>query len=165
MSATSGYDGFASFDIDPTASIVTEFNRLAIQKSWKKDSKQYKNQRARLVNQEFNAYFGSNLNDLAAWQALCKAVGITTIPSSVTQCKKVQNSHPSPIWLSLIPFQLLKKVYVNIYDLIDAARLGEVARTFPNNQQLAAYTKPNKVFPKREAKLNKLLKFMLRHIF
>ncbi|KAF7514064.1 hypothetical protein GJ744_004389 [Endocarpon pusillum] len=148
MSASSGYDGFASFDIDPTASIVTEFNRLAIQKSWKKDSEQYKKQRARLVNQEFNAYFGSNLNNLAAWQALCKAVSITPIPSSVTQCKK-----------------LLKKVYVNIYDLIDAARLGEVARTFPSNQKLAAYTRQNKIFPKREAKLNKLLKFMLRHIF
>lgn len=95
MSATSGYDGFASFDIDPTASIITEFNRLAIQEDWKKDSKQYKKQRARLVNQEFNAYFGSNLSNLAAWQALCKAVGITTIPSSVTQCKNVRTEPPS----------------------------------------------------------------------
>lgn len=90
MSTASGYVGFADFDVDPTASITTEFNRLAIQKNWKKDSKQYKEQRARLVTQEFNAYFGSNTSTLAAWQALCKAVGITDIPSSIVQCKKVE---------------------------------------------------------------------------
>lgn len=89
MSATNGYVGFDKLDVDPTASIVTEFNRLAIQKNWKKSSKQYKEQRARLITQEFNAYFGSNISTLAAWQALCKTVGITDIPSSIVQCKKV----------------------------------------------------------------------------
>jgi hypothetical protein len=67
--------------------------------------------------------------------------------------------------ISLLFTQLLKKVDVNIYDLIDAARSGVAARTFTDDRQLAKYTKENgKVFPKAHAKQNKLLKFMLRRI-
>ncbi len=165
MSTNNGYVGFADFDIDPTASIVTEFNRLAIQNDWKKHSKQYKEQRSYLVTQEFSAYFGSNFSTLAAWQALCQAVGITDIPSSITQCQKVGKSPRYLPKSELSMSQLLKKTYVNIFDLIDAARTGTVARTFPNNKKLAAYTKHGKIFPKEKAKSNLLLKFMLRHIF
>ncbi len=50
--------------------------------------------------------------------------------------------------------QLLKNTHVNIFDLIDAARTGTVARTFRNNQQLAAYTKHGNIFPKAKAKSN-----------
>ncbi len=91
---------FAKFDIDPTASIATEFNRLAIQKNWKKESKQYKEWRSRLVTQEFNAYFGSNVSTLAAWQALCQAVGIADIPSSTTQYKRVGRAPGTYLYLS-----------------------------------------------------------------
>jgi hypothetical protein len=62
--------------------------------------------------------------------------------------------------------QLLKKIHVNIFDLIDAARSGTAARTFSSSYELAQYSKANdKVFRKVAAKQNKLLKFMLRHIF
>jgi hypothetical protein len=95
MSDMSDFDGYADFDRDPTASIAAEFGRLAIQNDWKKGSKKYKNQRADLITYEFGVHFGSNLSTLEHWQALCKAVGITNIPSSNTQCKKVgQQSLP-----------------------------------------------------------------------
>jgi len=89
MSDVSGFDGFADFDRDPTASIAAEFGRLAIQNDWKKGSKKYRKQQAELIECEFRFHFGSNLSTLEHWQALCKAVGITNIPSSTTQCKKV----------------------------------------------------------------------------
>jgi hypothetical protein len=91
MSAAEGFDGSANFDIDPDASIVTEFNRLALQNNWKKKSSAYKKNRARLVKHEFDALFGANLSNLQSWQRICQAVGITDIPSSVTQCKKVSS--------------------------------------------------------------------------
>lgn len=67
--------------------------------------------------------------------------------------------------LNLNLIQLLKPIDVNIFDLIDAARSGEPARTFTNTGQLAKYSKKRgKVFSKAAAKQNKLLKFMLRRI-
>jgi hypothetical protein len=78
------------FNIDPTASIIAEFDRLAIENDWKKKPTEHKNQRARFVQDEFENHFGNNLASLQGWQALCKAVGIAGIPSSITQCKKVR---------------------------------------------------------------------------
>jgi hypothetical protein len=172
MSDVSGFDGFADFDRDPTASIASEFGRLAIQNDWKKGSKKYRKQRAELIEYEFGVHFGSNLHSLEDWQALCKAVGITNIPSSITQCKKVRQRKVGRADGNLLPRltcfspQLLKGKHVNIFDLVDAARSGTAARTFPTSQQLADYTMDNdKIFPKKAAKSNKLLKFMLRHLF
>jgi hypothetical protein len=100
----SAFDGFATFDADPTASITAEFNRLAIHNGWKKTSINYTNQRARYAAVEFEVQFGSNLSALEGWQALCKTVGIAPedIPSSVTQCKKVRSKtlhYPHPFFL------------------------------------------------------------------
>lgn len=62
--------------------------------------------------------------------------------------------------------QHLKSVHVNIFDLIDAARTDQPARTFGNDAELAKYSKKKgKVFPKLVAKQNKLLKFMLRQLY
>jgi hypothetical protein len=107
MSDLSGFDGFADFDRDPTASIAVEFGRLAIQNDWKKGSKKYKKQRAELIAYEFGVHFGSNLSTLEHWQALCKAVGIKNIPSSITQCKKVGHQESAvdmvPAHTNLVP--------------------------------------------------------------
>jgi hypothetical protein len=102
MSDVSGFDGFADFDRDPTASIASEFGRLAIQNDWKKGSKKYRKQRAELIEYEFGVHFGSNLHSLEDWEALCKAVGITDIPSSITQCKKVGQRSWAGWWKSTL---------------------------------------------------------------
>ena len=92
MPAADGLYGFADFELDPSVSIITAFDRLAIQNDWKKNSAVYKNQRARLLVDEFSAHFGNNLSNLGGWQTVCKAVDIATdeIPPSITQCKKVR---------------------------------------------------------------------------
>lgn len=90
MSVTSDTSGVAIPPADPIASIIAEFSSLAIQKGWKKNSKEYKKQRARLVADRFEVHFGSNLSALEGWQALCKTVGIAVAPSSIKQCKKVR---------------------------------------------------------------------------
>lgn len=91
MSSAKGFDGIANFDADPTASLVTVFNQLAIQNNWKKNTSDLKDQRARFVAEEFGAHFGRNLSALQGWQMLCRAVGTAPedIPPSIAQCKKV----------------------------------------------------------------------------
>ncbi len=99
MPTANGLDDFANLEVDPTVSIITAFNRLAIQKDWKKNSAVYKDQRARLLVDEFSAQFGNNLSNLGGWQAMCRAVDIA-IPSSINQCKKV--SFEGTVYMQLV---------------------------------------------------------------
>jgi hypothetical protein len=92
MSFTNGFAGYSGVNIDPTTSLIAEFNSLALQNNWKKTSAKYKKQRSNFVKNEFEAHFGSNLSGLGGWQALCEAVGIEDVPSSIIQCKKVRRS-------------------------------------------------------------------------
>ncbi len=91
MHTANGLHSSADLKVDPTVSILTAFNRLAIQNKWEKKSAVYKDQRARLLVDEFSTHFGNNLSNLGGWQAMCRAVDIA-IPSSITQCKKVRAS-------------------------------------------------------------------------
>lgn len=57
-------------------------------------------------------------------------------------------------------------MHVNIYDYIDSENTGEPVRTFASLNKFRTYTKKNnKVFPKKVAKDNALLKFLLRPVF
>ena len=65
--------------------------------------------------------------------------------------------------------QALKGTFVNIVDLVDAANAGRtVSQTFKSAQKLRVYSrKPGeeKIFPKKRAKSNPLLKFFLIVMF
>lgn len=39
--------------------------------------------------EEFNTTYGTDDRDLGSWQNLCRVVGASSVPDSVTQCKKV----------------------------------------------------------------------------
>jgi len=68
------------FQSDPTASLLDNFKRLAIQEGWKKKSKTYKEERraflAEGVVTGFWDTFGGNISSLQAWQSLCKTIGV-----------------------------------------------------------------------------------------
>jgi hypothetical protein len=70
----------AHFQSDPTASLLDNFKRLAIQEGWKKKSKTYKEERraflAEGVVTGFWDTFGGNVSSLQAWQSLCKTIGV-----------------------------------------------------------------------------------------
>lgn len=62
--------------------------------------------------------------------------------------------------------QELKKVWVNIYDLIDAVNANTTPQIFPSLSALRAYTlEKGKIFPKKEAKKGGPVKSLLAHIF
>lgn len=59
----------------------------------------------------------------------------------------------------------MKGKHVNIYDYVEAKRLGVKVRKFPSVKALANYSyKEGKVFPLEQAKVGGVLKFLLRSL-
>lgn len=64
-----------------------------------------------------------------------------------------------------IPPQALRRVHVNLLDLIDARRAQQMPRLFPSEAKLAEYTRNHKrYFPLNEAKKDGLKKILLKNI-
>jgi hypothetical protein len=80
MSSATGLARFPDFQSDPTASLVDDFRRLALQEGWSKKSKTYKEERraylAEAVEIRFLSQFGVNASSLQAWQSLCRTIGV-----------------------------------------------------------------------------------------
>jgi hypothetical protein len=86
-------DASPTFVVNLREPLKKEFDRLAAQKGWKRESRRYKKEWSKCIREEFTANFGSNEGKLEGWRALCTEVGITSVPTSVTQCKKVRLEH------------------------------------------------------------------------
>lgn len=92
---------FPDFESDPTASLLDNFKRLAIQEGWSKKSQTYKEQRrvflAEAVEDAFLDNFGVNVSSLQAWQSLCQTIGVPEskegeeVPqlTSISACQRV----------------------------------------------------------------------------
>jgi hypothetical protein len=85
------WDAYPNFRPNARATIQSEFNRLASQEGWKKGSNRYRAAYARCMGQEFTDQFGSD-GKLEGYQELCREIGISPAPGSVTQCKQVRGS-------------------------------------------------------------------------
>ncbi|KAF7931633.1 uncharacterized protein EAE98_004369 [Botrytis deweyae] len=93
-------------------------------------------------------YFG-NETELANWQRLCVDVGLEEIPTSITKCRKA-----------------LGKVWVNIFDFLDAKAEGKPVKRYPSERKLATYTlNTGKIYPKSKAKEGGPARVLLAHIF
>ncbi|KAI4524288.1 hypothetical protein K525DRAFT_194353 [Schizophyllum commune Loenen D] len=136
--------------------IATQFAALAVTSGWQQNSSRYRRERrafiADAVVTGFRTNFGSNEADLNAWRRLCTTVGVEGGEAfgSIGECKKA-----------------LKGTFVNIVDLVDAANAGKtVSKTFNSANKLRAYSLTmGKIFPKKRAKSNPLLKFFLIVMF
>lgn len=83
------------------------------------------------IVKRFDDYFGAGI--LADWQRLCDDIGLSGDFSSKTKCRKA-----------------LKKVNVNIHDLLSAIENGTPVHRFRNVRELAEYSiGERKVFPKK----------------
>ncbi|MCJ1254184.1 hypothetical protein MMC24_001998 [Lignoscripta atroalba] len=145
------FDAYEGFTPKPHETVEKEFNRLANIRGWIAGTKKYHQEHRRCLYSEFDTHVGMIVVDdnLNSWQSLCLEVGVSTIPGSITQCKKA-----------------LKKVHVNLVDLIDSRRRGLEVKSFPSYQALRTYTiEQNKFFPKARAKRDGVLKILLKEIF
>ncbi|KAJ5950406.1 uncharacterized protein N7479_008819 [Penicillium vulpinum] len=140
---------FPTFKRAPSVSANVEFARLANQMNWKKDSKVYKQERAKFLVAEFNVHYGADPTKLENWQALCIELDISEPIESITKCRKA-----------------LAKVHVNLVDLVDARRTGKKVKHFSSATALRTYTRATeKIFPKSAAKADGFLKALLRAIY
>lgn len=101
----------------------------------------------RVVNADFNEFFGSDKVDLNAWRGLCRTEGIDGADElpTVKACRKA-----------------LEHVHCNIIDLVDAARQQQICRTFRHPDDLVRYSKDaGKFYPLKSAKENELLEMFL----
>ncbi|KAH7012555.1 uncharacterized protein B0I36DRAFT_369706 [Microdochium trichocladiopsis] len=142
------FQSFEGFKYDPLTLPSLSFTQL---KKCHGDRKSYQQIEApskrfhKAIDIELEDMYGSS-NDLAAWQALCRAV-VTggEVGRSITSCKKI-----------------LQAINVNIFDLVYCARHSIASRnsntsanellrnlkTFPTIKALKNYSRQqNKVFP------------------
>ncbi|EHK50232.1 uncharacterized protein TrAtP1_007301 [Trichoderma atroviride] len=143
---------YCQFNYDPQEPSATAYSRLVAFYGWKTDSKKERKARKgfqKALADQFEQLYGHDDNKLDVLQILCGKIGISPVPNTITSCKKA-----------------IQKYHVNIYDFIDSERTGEPVRKFTNLRKFQAYTEDNgKVFPKKKAKSNALLRFLLRPVF
>ncbi|KAI0751373.1 hypothetical protein C8Q80DRAFT_1097870 [Daedaleopsis nitida] len=142
---------YPRFNHDPAAPFLSEFRRLARQLGWEQDSRRLADERRALQNAmvlQFNAMYGRSASDLGAWQSLCRAIGISPVPESITKCRKI-----------------LKITHVNLVDFVHRPDPEKDVRTFANEFELSRYTiNTKKFFPRRNVNAGSLLKTLLRNI-
>lgn len=130
--------------------------------------------------QQFNILYGTDVDDLNSWKSLCGILNIVPVPATLEECRKV--SLPFLFYIlsrsflyasiphlgmssDLIHWQRVRRIHVNLVDLVDAPRTGKPVMLFPNLKQLREYTiSHEKYFPKEDAHAGGLLRFLLRDI-
>ncbi|KAK8139757.1 hypothetical protein PG984_000880 [Apiospora sp. TS-2023a] len=105
-----------------------------------------KNKKANVV-ERWNDYFQTDA--LENWQRLVTDLGFQEEFRSKTQCRNA-----------------LRKVWINIYDFLDAVKAGTPVPKFATEAKLSRYTmKTRKIYPKKHVKKGSPLASLMAHIF
>ncbi|KAN0082971.1 hypothetical protein V8E55_008766 [Tylopilus felleus] len=141
----------SEFRYNPTASASWEFYRLCDELGWDKEDSSRKeahqNFKDALV-QQFNVFYGTDVNDLKSWQNLCYVVRIDPIPEDLHACREA-----------------VYYTFVNLVDLVDTKTSGVEVEVFESEVALSTYTmSTGKFFPRDSAYAGGLLRYLLRHI-
>ncbi|KXN85784.1 hypothetical protein AN958_10842 [Leucoagaricus sp. SymC.cos] len=101
---------------------------------------------------QFNAWYGTDVDDLETWHRVLKIIGVDKLPETVSECK-----------------QLVDSLHVNLVDLVDASLHPPASRKkieiFNSVEALSEYTVGyHKFFPKKHAKAGGVLRYLLRKI-
>jgi len=143
---------YAWFKYRRDESAEEQFNRLRSEAKWKRgdpeNDEAWEDYRTALVRQ-FNTSFSSDDNNLDAWHALLRHIGITDPPETVKKCK-----------------ELIRGKFINLIDLINARDdAGIIITHFPTEVGLSKYTLDSgKIFPRNHVEAGSLLRYLLRHI-
>ncbi|KFZ03503.1 hypothetical protein V502_10890, partial [Pseudogymnoascus sp. VKM F-4520 (FW-2644)] len=146
---------FPMFDYNPSLPPATSYTNLQKHEGWRRGNAASDNAWDRYqdaLQDELQMWYGAE-NDLTAWHALCRAIGVEPLPETCEQCEHA-----------------VRKIHVNIVDLIEWGRSGreEKVQTFRNVVELGAYTKETrKIFHNTSDQEggNVVLRHLLRKIF
>lgn len=165
---------YPTYPYDPAASFMDEFNKLNTFFGWPRHPAECserdlaRNRMRDAMVKQFNNVYGTDVDDLVAWQNLCRALEVDPIPSKMRKCRTVrvpsECAHSCGLRLTT-GLQAVMSTHVNICDLVDAPLLGK-PKLFPTEAALAEYSKgTGKIFPRSNIYAGSLLRFLLRRIF
>jgi len=83
---------YPSFEYDRSLPPAESFNRLRRHHRWRRGSSESDeawNQYQKALKEEFKLWYGAE-DDLGAWHALCRAIGIKLLPATCKECEKVR---------------------------------------------------------------------------
>ncbi|CAG8972327.1 hypothetical protein HYALB_00001730 [Hymenoscyphus albidus] len=149
------FHSFPTFDYNPSLPPATSYANLRRHKGLYRGSDASTdawNRYQDALQSELHMWYGAE-NDLTAWHALCRAIGVEPLPTTCDQCEEA-----------------VRRTHVNIVDLIDYGRSGseEKVETFCDVAGLRAYTKETgKIFRNTfdQEGGNVVLRHLLRKIF
>ncbi|KAI8937147.1 hypothetical protein NX059_006361 [Plenodomus lindquistii] len=137
---------FGNFKPSPTAKFKDEFNRLAQHQKWSKT--QRRKFQLSALRAEIAFHNGTCIQKLAKWQNLCEEMGVEKGLPSIKQCKTA-----------------LKKVYVNLWNVIDHRRNPEIPiKHFKSRAQFCKAIRAGNRFPREIAKQDGFVNVLLRTI-
>jgi len=85
------FRSFPTFDYDPSLSPATSYANLREHEGWRRGdtaSDDAWNRYQDALESELRMWYGAE-NDLAAWHALCRAIGVEPLPQTCEQCEEV----------------------------------------------------------------------------
>ncbi|KAJ6450616.1 hypothetical protein C8R45DRAFT_1127564 [Mycena sanguinolenta] len=147
------FANYPNFDYDPALPVSAQYGALCRLYGFYQGNPDaeaaYKGYRHALT-QAFRTFYGTDVDDLATLQSLCRVLEVVPIPQTVLDCQMA-----------------LRQVHVNIVDLIDWAKGDSNAqppKRFDTRKELTEYTCETCKFFRLEDAEDTLLEFLLRHI-
>ncbi|KAF8342421.1 hypothetical protein F5887DRAFT_1283790 [Amanita rubescens] len=145
------FSEYPEFEYDSTAPVSQEYRRLKDHFDWMPRSQEEKKAKSAFgtaMGKQFASFYGTSVNDIEAWKALCEALGVDPVPETIAECR-----------------DLIKSTHVNLVDFIDIRISGRPVKIFETEGQLRKYTcKNEKYYPKESAKESGVLRYLLRKI-
>jgi len=86
------FSAYPTFTYNPNASPTSEFYRMCNHFHWNRydEDREDAYQSFRIaLTKEFNNKYGTDVDDLAAWQSLCVRLGVDPVPEKIKQCRQV----------------------------------------------------------------------------
>lgn len=96
---------YNQFDYKPTEGSRAAYSRLVAFFGWEANGKKERKAKERFQEAlvaQFEQLYGADENKLDVLQTLCGKIGISPIPSTVTQCKKVCFDSQVPSYTSAV---------------------------------------------------------------
>ena len=85
------FHSFPTFEYDPSLPPATSYAALRAHEGWRRGdlaSKDAWNRYQDALASELRKWYGAE-NDIAAWHALCRAIGVKPLPRTCVQCEEV----------------------------------------------------------------------------
>ncbi|KAJ5475312.1 hypothetical protein N7539_008378 [Penicillium diatomitis] len=141
------FDQYPQFNYNPSTPITNEFARLAKTRKWRLGTRVYRENQRLCVRYEYKFLVGDR-TELETLQLVCEKIGLAGDLSSIAKCKKALN-----------------QVNINIFDLLDGWKTGEIPLMWPTAKALSVYTVvADKVFPRGQAERDAVLRILIKRL-